>query len=58
MLARLSLGFSHLCDRKLKHGLKDILNPLCSCSIEVETTTQYFRDEYWSKLSQFSIPSP
>ena len=42
MLARLRLGFSHLRGHKFRHGFKDKLNPLCSCSIEAETTIHFF----------------
>ena len=42
MLARPRLCFSHLREHKLRHGFKDTLNPLCSCSMEAETTTYYF----------------
>ena len=41
-LTRLRLGFSHLREHKFRHGFKDTLNPLCSCSIEAEITTHYF----------------
>ena len=39
---RLHLGFSHLREHKFKHNFQDTLNPLCSCSIEAEYTSQYF----------------
>ena len=42
MLTRLRLDFSHLCVYKFRHSFEDTLNPLCSCSIEGETTTHYF----------------
>ena len=42
LLAGLRSGFSNLCQRKFRNGFRDILNPLCSCSIEFETTTHYF----------------
>ena len=42
MLTRLRLGFSHLREHKFRHGFKDTLNPLCSCSIEAEATAYYF----------------
>ena len=29
-------------EHKFRHGFRDILNPLCPCSIEAETTTHYF----------------
>ena len=41
LLTRLRLGFSHLRDHKFRHGFRDILNPLCPCSIETETTAHY-----------------
>ena len=30
------------CEHKFRQGFKDTLNPLCSCSIEAETTAHYF----------------
>ena len=42
LITRLRLGFSHLCEHKFKHNFKDTLNSLCSCSIEVESTSHYF----------------
>ena len=42
LITRLRLGFSHLREHKLKHNFQDTLNPLCSCSIEAESTSYYF----------------
>ena len=42
LLTRLRLGFSHLRDHKFRHGFRDILNLLCPCSIETETTATIF----------------
>ena len=42
LLTRLRLGFSHLREHKFRHNFEDTLNPLCSCSIEPETTSHYF----------------
>ena len=42
LLTRLRLGFSHLRKYQFRHGFRDILNPLCPCSIETETTAHYF----------------
>ena len=39
---RLRLGFSHLRENKFKHNFRGTLNSLCSCSIEVESTSHYF----------------
>ena len=42
LITRLRLGFSHLREHKFKHNFKDTLNPLCSCSIKAESTSDYF----------------
>ena len=42
LITRLRLGISHLREHKFKHNFEDTLNPLYSCSIEVESTTHYF----------------
>ena len=42
MITRLRLDFSHLREHKFKHNFRDTLNLLCSCSIEVESTSHYF----------------
>ena len=39
LLTRLRLGFSHLNQHKFSHIL---LNPLCSCSLEVESVSHFF----------------
>ena len=38
---KIAIGFSHLCGHEFRHGFGDILNPLCPCFIEAETTTQF-----------------
>ena len=40
-LTRLHLGLSHLRDHKFKHGFLDSLNPICSCSFDIETTCHF-----------------
>ena len=42
LLTRLRLGLSHLNEHRFRHIFKDCLNPLCSCSLEVESTVHYF----------------
>ena len=37
-----SLGLSHLREHKFKHSFQDSINPLCSCSLHVESTIHYF----------------
>ena len=41
LLTRLRLGLSHLRDHKFKHIFQDLLNPICNCRNDVETTTHY-----------------
>ena len=42
LMTRVRLGFSHLWEHNYTHNFLDALTPLCSCSIEVESTSQYF----------------
>ena len=39
---RLRLVLSHLNEHKFRHNFADCVNPLCSCSIEPETTLHFF----------------
>ena len=41
LIARLRLNFSHLKEHKFWHNFKDIINPMCSCDFEPETTDHY-----------------
>ena len=36
------VDFSHLNEHKFRHNFADTLNPLCSCSLETETTAHFF----------------
>ena len=40
-LTRLRLGLSHLNDHKFRHNFQDCLNPLCPCSLEVESNSLF-----------------
>ena len=42
LLTRLRLGFSHLNEHKFRHNFRDSINPLCSCSANIETTEHFF----------------
>ena len=42
LLTRLRLGLSHLDEHRFRHNFKDCINPLCSCSLEVENTLHFF----------------
>ena len=41
-LTRFRLGLSHLNEHRFRHNFQDCLNPLCSCSLEVQSTTHFF----------------
>ena len=57
-LTRLWLGLSHLNEQKFKHIFQDCLNPLCSCSLEVETTNHYFLHfHYYSDIRKTLLNS-
>ena len=38
---RLRLGFSHLNEHRFRHNFEGCMNPLCSCSLEIEDTLRY-----------------
>ena len=42
ILNRLRVDFSHLNEHKFRHNFLDTLNPLCSCSLEIESTAHFF----------------
>ena len=41
LLTRLRLGFSHLNEHRFRHNFQDCINPLCSCSLDIEDTSHY-----------------
>ena len=41
LLTRLRLGFSHLNEHRIRHNFQDCINPLCSCSLDIEDTSHY-----------------
>ena len=40
-LTRLRLGFSHFNEHRFQHNFQDCMNPLCSCSLEIEDKSHY-----------------
>ena len=40
-MTRLRLDLSHLNEHRFRHNFQDCLNPLCSCSLEIENTLHY-----------------
>ena len=45
--SRLRLGLSHLNQHNFNHNFQDCLNPLCSCSLEVESISHFFLHCYY-----------
>ena len=43
LLNRLKVGLSHLNQHKFNHSFRDCLDPLCSCSLEIESPLEFFR---------------
>ena len=41
LLTRLRLGLSHLNEHRFNHNLKNCINPLCSCSLEIESISHF-----------------
>ena len=39
---RLRLGLSHLNEHKFKYNFQDCINPLCTCSLEIESLSHFF----------------
>ena len=41
-LTSLRLGLSHLNEHKFKHNFQDCVNPLCLCSLEIDSLSHFF----------------
>ena len=42
LLTRLRLGLSHLNEHRFNHNFKNCINPFCTCSLEVDSTSHFF----------------
>ena len=42
LLTRFRLGLSYPSEYRFNHNFEDSINPLCSCSLEVESITKFF----------------
>ena len=57
LLTRLSLGLRNINEHKFRHNFQDFLNPLCSCSLEIEDTThnllycQHFSNHHYDLIN-------
>ena len=51
LLTRLRFGLSHLNQHKFNHNFQGCLNPLCTCSLEVESVSHFFlHSHYYSNI--------
>ena len=41
LITRLRVGMSHLHEHKFKHNFQDCLNPICSCGLDIESTSHF-----------------
>ena len=41
LLTRLRLGLSHLNEHRFNHNFQNCINPLCSCSLEIESNFHF-----------------
>ena len=56
MLTRLRVNLSHLRAHKFHHNFLDTLNPLCSCSLEIESTSHYLlRCPFYTHIRERSL---
>ena len=42
LLTRLRFGLNHLNEHRFNHNFENCINPLCTCSLEVESTVHFF----------------
>ena len=42
LLSRLWLGLGHLNEHRFNHNFQNCFNPLCTCRLEVESTSHFF----------------
>ena len=42
LIKRLWLGLSHLNEHRFNHNFNNCINPLCTCSLDIESTVYYF----------------
>ena len=60
LLTRLRLDFIHLNEHKFRHSFNDVINPMCSCGKESETTHHYllcsdFYFTFWSLIYRLEL---
>ena len=60
LIMQLYVGMSHLREHKFKYNFQDCLNPVCSCGLNIESTSHFllhcptFNDERYTLLSNLN----
>ena len=56
LLTRLRPGLNHLSEDRFNHNSENCVNPLCTCSLEAETTSHFFLHchFYYHRLTLFN----
>ena len=44
LITRLGVGMGHLREHKFKYNFPDCLNPICSCGLDIESTSHFLHD--------------
>ena len=55
LLTRLRLDFSHLNEHRFRHNFKECVNPVCSCSLEIEDTSHYLLHCHYFTLYRIEL---
>ena len=50
LLTRLRLGLSHLNEHRFNHNFQNCINPLCTCSLEVELTVYFLHCHHYHNI--------
>ena len=55
LLTHLRLGFSHLNGHRFRHNFQTCMNPLCSCSLEIENKLHYLLQAHHFSQSRIDL---
>ena len=52
---RLRLNFSHLKEHKFRHGFADMIDPMCACRADAETTKHFLLRYHFYSTQRFEL---
>ena len=55
LITRLRLGLSHLNEHKFNHNFNNCINPLCNCSLDIESIVHFFLHCNYYNSARISI---